>query len=194
MKKTGFIFIISFFVAACTDENDSTSNEKATFFPVLSYLKSRVAHIDTSLYTLIKIVKEDNRTDTAYIKREEFKKHAQDFITLPDITSKNLRKGYTEAKFFDQDLQKVVLNYTPNDLKAEIRRQDVIVQPNTQTGDMVETIFIDRLLEGKDSTIQKKMTWEVNKRFRIITIIQKRGQKDKIKITDLIWNDFPAKN
>ena len=70
---------------ACKSKKEEV---KETFFPVLSFIKSQVAHVDTSLYPIIKLTFIDStRTDTEYIKREDFRSLAKDFLELPDLTS-----------------------------------------------------------------------------------------------------------
>jgi HD superfamily phosphohydrolase len=171
--------------------NGNKEDEKEMkFFPVLSFLKSQVAHVDTSLYNIIKIVTVDSTADTTYIKREEFRAHAKDFLDIPDITTKKLRKKYSESKLFDESIDKIVFNYTANDPDAEIRRQEVQVQPDQQNGDRVENIYIDHWISDKESSIQKKMMWYVNKRFSVVSIIQKKNQPEKIIKTEVVWNDF----
>ena len=83
MKKWLSIFFIAF-LAGCNSENEE-EDQNAQFFPVVSYLNSQVAHVDTSLYRIIKIVTVDGVSDTSYIPREQFRNEAKDFISIPDI-------------------------------------------------------------------------------------------------------------
>ena len=55
-------FLVLVFITACkSDEKE----KKEPFFPVLSYLRSQVADIDTSLYSIMKLDYIDStRTDT----------------------------------------------------------------------------------------------------------------------------------
>lgn len=88
MKKnlllTGIILLL---VASCKDkEEDSTKK----FISIHSYINSQIAGVDTSLYAIIKLdIIDSTRTDTTYVKREEFRTLAKDFLDLPDITEKN---------------------------------------------------------------------------------------------------------
>lgn len=165
--------------------------EEVTFFPVLDFLQGQVADIDSSVYPLMKIVTVNNTSDTSFIKKDEFKTYARQFTTLPDISSEQLKEEYTATEMFDETIGRVVLNYTPKNTAAEIRRQEVQIAPD-QAGDKVKAIIIDRLTSKGDSTVQQRMFWQVDKRFQIVTIVQKIKQPDKITTTQIIWNDFPA--
>lgn len=185
---------ISFFLItliSCNNKSAEKEEEENTeFFPVISFLKSQTANVDTSLYNIIKIVTAHNASDTVHLKREQFRDYAKEFLTLPDLSGKNLKKKYTETKMYDEELKAVILNYSPKKGEGEIRRQEVLITPNELTGDEVKSIFIDRLLDSKDSTVQKRMTWNVNKDFQIITIITKPDGSERVESLKVIWNNF----
>jgi HD superfamily phosphohydrolase len=182
-----FFFII---LISCNNKTAEKEEENTEFFPVISFLKSQTAHVDTSLYNIIKIVTANNVSDTVYLKREQFRDNAKEFLTLPDLSGKNLKKKYTETEMYDEELKAVILNYSPKKGEGEIRRQEVLITPNEHTGDEVKSIFIDRLLDSKDSTVQKRMTWNVNKDFQIITIISKPDGSERVETLKVIWNNF----
>lgn len=182
--------LLPFLLFACKNE-ETEQQENESFFPVLSFLKSQATQVDTSLYQIMKIEKTGAQADTSFIKREEFKIYARDFLSIPDITNKDLKDDYTETRLFDQALERVLLSYTPKKPDAEIRREDITIQP-TETGDKVKTIFIDRYMVNDDSTVHKKMLWQVDKRFQIVTSISRPKQPEQIKTVEIVWNDFPS--
>jgi len=163
------------------------------FFPVASYLQSQVRHVDTSIYSIVRISKIQALSDTTYLKREEFKAAAQEFLSLPDLTQKKLRARYTETKLYDEDLKKVVLSYAPKDkAQAEgIMRQDVLIEPDAGAGDQVQTIYVETIAGNSDSTVQKRMTWNVSGRFQVITIINKKNAPEAIRTTEVTWRGQP---
>ena len=65
----------------------------------LSIIKGQLNELDTSLYSIIKYETTDNITDTAYLRREEVRKFAAPFLSLPEIADKKYYKNY--AKFPD---------------------------------------------------------------------------------------------
>jgi hypothetical protein len=186
MKKAVSIVCISILFWHC---NGDENKEDKKFFPALSFIQSQVAHVDTSLYRIIAVVTAENISDTIFLKREQFRSYAKDFLNIPDITSRKLRKKYAESKLYEESIDKIIFGYLPKDAKAEIRRQEVVVQPDQQNGDKVKTIFIDQWITSSDSTLQKKMTWEVDKKFRVITLVQKNNQPEKVRKLEVIWND-----
>lgn len=175
-------------IAGCNHKNKEEENNN--FFPVLSFLKSQVKDIDTSVYPLMKIVTVDSVSDTSYIKREQFRAYANDFLSIPDISSKDLKDEYTETKLYDETLGRAVFTYLPKKPEAPIRREEVMIEPDNQTGGKVKSIFISRLINNKDSTVEKKMYWQVDKRFQIATIVQKPNEAEKVQVLQIIWNDF----
>jgi hypothetical protein len=192
MKKPfSFLLIVTLFLISCKNKKAADTKETSTaYFPVLSYIKSQVAHVDTSLYRIIKVVEKDSTArDTIYLKREEFRNAAKDFLSIPDISSDDLKNDYTETEIFDQDLESVVLNYMPKETDKEITRQEVIIKPGTD-GDKVQSIFINRVINDDNSTIQKILFWEVDKKFKIVTLVQKANTPEKKTTEEVIWNDF----
>lgn len=191
MKKlfTTLSLITVLSVLSCKNEDEKSETEE--YFPALSFLKSQVTQVDSSLFQIIKIVKTDSTADTTYLKREEFKENATAFTTIPDISSEKLKENYTETRLFDEALERVLLSYTPKNKDQEILRQDITILPS-EAGDQVKTIFIDQFINKGDSMIQKKMLWQTNKRFQIVTSISKPGQPETVTTEEVIWNDFPA--
>ena len=157
---------------------------------MLSFIKSQVADVDSSVYRIIKIVHQDSTADTAFLKREEFREAAKDFLSIPDISSQKLKDQYIETKLFDEDLEQVVLNYMPKEPDKEITRQEVMIKPGND-GDKVKSIFIDRVNSNDDSTVHKILFWQVDKRFRTVTITQAPNKPEKKETIEVVWNDFP---
>jgi hypothetical protein len=188
MKKPLILFVAFMVIFSCKNKKQE---EDTNFFPALSFIKSQVAHVDTSLYSIIKIVKTDSTADTTFIKREQFKEAAKDFLSLPDITSGKLKDDYEETKLYDNDLQQAVLNYMPKDQGAEIQRQEVMIQPNPN-GDQVKSIFINLIKNDGDSTVQKVLFWQVDKRFKVVTTVHKANMPEKTQTLEVVWNDAPS--
>ena len=181
------LFMLS--VAACKNKKSETGDASG-FFSVVSYLQSQARHIDTSLYSITQVRSMQGARDTAYLRREDFKAAAQDFLSLPDIASKEFREKYTETKLYDEVLKKVVLSYQPKDRKdvEQITREDVIIEPGDEKGDQVQTIYIETVVNNDDSTVQKKMTWNVNKNFQVIKLVDKKDQPEAVLTTDVTWS------
>jgi len=181
-----FIALVFPFIITC---GRKTKENKEEFFPVLSYLKSQVAAIDTSLYSIRKLIYIDSlRTDTLYLHRENFREEAKEFLSVPDISSSTYRDRYVEEKLFDETLNRVLLTYTPlNPEKEEIQRQEVLIKPDP-SGDKVTNIIINTVVNTKDSAIQKKLLWKVDESFQMTITKQLAGQPETTSTVKVIWN------
>lgn len=185
---TGLICVLC--LAACKNKQQDNSDNQ--FFPVVSFLKGQAKHIDTSLYRIVKIETIDSSSTTSYIKREDFKDYAKDFLEMPDISSGKWKGDYEETKMFDEVINNVILTYTTKEEDNEVRREDVLLEPTNTSGNSdVKTVIVNKIKSAGDSTVEKNMIWYVNKRFTIITKVQKNNQPEKIKKLEVIWNDFP---
>jgi len=179
------IFLVSIF--SCK-QKEKSKNEK--FFPVLSYIQSQVADIDTSLHSIRKIVYIDSiTTDTIYIHREQFREAAKDFLSIPDLSSSKYEDRYTEEKQFDETMNRVMLTYIP--LKSgeeEIQRQEVLIKPDP-SGDKVTNIIINQVISTKDSSVQKRLLWKIDESFQVITIKQLKGQPETTSTVKVLWSE-----
>ena len=181
------LFLLSLLLFTTCKTKVKEADGASGFFPVLSYLQSQVRQVDTSVYSITKITKTAGRQDTVYLRREEFRAAAQDFLALPDLTAEENK--YTETKLYDEDLKKVVISYAPKNKAAAsgITRQEILIEPGDQTSDQVQTIYIETALHNSDSTVQKRLTWNVAKNFQVITIINKEGRPETVQTTDVFW-------
>lgn len=179
------IFLVSIF--SCK-QKDKSKHEK--FFPVLSYIQSQVADIDTSLYSIRKIVSVDSiTTDTIFIHREQFREAAKDFLSIPDLSSSKYEDRYTEEKQFDETMNRVMLTYIPlKSEKEEIQRQEVLIKPDP-SGDKVTNIIINQVINSKDSSVQKRLLWMIDESFQIITIKQLKGQPETTSTVKVVWSE-----
>lgn len=160
------------------------------FFPVLSFIKSQVAQVDSSLNSIRKYVFIDSlHTDTNYISREQFRSVASDFLTIPDLTDEDFSDRYTESEQFDQTLNRVIVVTMPVKPEKElIQRQEVLIKPDP-SGDRVTNIIINTTSSSKDSSIQKNMLWKVDESFTVTTIRQVAGQPETTNTYKVVWNE-----
>lgn len=183
--------LLSLLWAACRQKPESPDGGGA-FFPAHSFLQSQVKQIDTSLYPLRKITRQDGRSDTAFIPREQFRAEAAPFLEMEDIAGKKWRDEYNESRMFDEVLKRAVFSYTPKEEDAPILRQDITIEPGAGGNDAVKTIFINRLLDAGDSTVQQKMLWEVARRFQVVTTVSRPGRPDANRTVELWWAPYDA--
>ena len=180
---TAVIFFTVFFFSCKSKEEP----KKEGFFPILSFIKSQVAHVDTSLYQITKLTSIDSTWDTAYIRREDFRKYAGEFLQLPDLSDEKFAAKYDESKFFDASLNRAIITYTPKNKTEEIQREEVMIEPNAETGDKVKNVVVDRLINSNESSITKRMLWNVDESFQVTTIIQQQGREDSTSTIKIEW-------
>jgi hypothetical protein len=191
MKKY-FILLLPVMLAIPACQSKKEGPEKK-FVSVLSLIKSQVAHVDTSLYSIVMVVSTDSlHSDTTYIPREEFGAAAKDFLSIPDLSDNKVAKRYKEETMYDKTINRVVITYTPEDPdKEEIQKQELLVTPDIATGDKVNNIIVNRVISNRDSFMQKNMLWQMDKSFQVVTTLQKPGKPEKITTMKVTWNEDP---
>jgi hypothetical protein len=189
MKKYFVLFLPCIFAMPSCKSKKKEPEKK--FVSVLSLIKKQVAHVDTSLYSIVKITNTDSLpADTTFIPREEFREAAKDFLTIPDLSDEKVAKRFKEQTMFDETMKRAIITYTPEDPgKEEIQKQEFLVTPNIATGDKVNNIIIDRVISNRDSFMQKNMLWQMDKSFQVVTILQKPGKPETTTTLKVIWND-----
>lgn len=188
MKKTSLA--LSVLLALVSSCGSSGNEKKESFFPVSAVLKSQVAQVDTTLNSIRQYVYVDStRTDTIYVHREQFRALAKDFLELPDISSSEYKDRYKEDKQFDETLNRALFTYLPVKPEKElIQRQEVLIKPDPG-GDKITSIIINTVNNTKDSAIQKKMLWQVDRSFQVVTTRQLVGQPETVTTIKVVWNE-----
>jgi len=176
--------LIAIFFAACKVKKETKQESPIS---ALSIIKGQLNSLDTSLYEIVKYETTNNITDTVYLKREEVRKFAGAFLTLPEIADKEYYTNYTEERLIDAQQQTLNITTTAKNENAEIQKQIMVITLADVSSGKVQSIFIDRYISSKDSTIEQKLFWEVGKYFSIGSIIEKENQPDKIHFTKVTW-------
>jgi hypothetical protein len=192
MKKIILPLAILISLVACnSDKKKSEEKNTDSVTSALSFIKSQVAQIDTSLFVIKKIeIRDSLPADTTDVHRNEFRSLAKDFLDLPDISLDKYKDQYTESKNFTPEINMVSLMTLPKEpSSAEIQKQELLITPDSEGGKM-KTIIVDREWVNKDSSIIKKMIWQVDKYFQVVIITQMAGQPETTKTLKVVWNDF----
>jgi hypothetical protein len=177
------------FVFSCK-EKKKNEPEKNEFIQVKSFLQSQVRHVDTSMYPIIKAEKmnTDSTWDTTYVKREDFRTLANEFLNIPDLTDASIGKNYKEDKLFDNDLNRVIVSYTPQKDNLEIIKEEVVIAIGNAGTDQMHSIIIEKIKDDKDSTILHRLLWQTDEKFQVVRIVEKNGQPVSTKTTEVTWN------
>ena len=171
-------------LAACKEKKEAKQESPIS---VLSIIKGQLNQLDTSLYGIIKYEIADSITDTTYLKRDEIRKFAAPFLSLPEIADKNYYENYTEEKVIDAQQETLNITTTAKNENAEIQKQIIVIALADVSSGKVQSIFIDRYLPSKDSTVEQKLLWEMDQYFSIRNIIEKENQPEKTRFTKVAW-------
>ena len=180
--------VIALLIISClwSCKNKKLDSTKA-YFSVVDYLKAEVKKMDTLPLHIIKITTANNTYDSSVITKKEFHSYAKEFLELPDIASSDKMDDYSEANDFDEVLNNVLLMYTAKQEDEQVRSQTIMMQPDDMGNTHVKTILVTAVQSGTDSTVTKNMTWHIDKRFQIVTKINKPGQPEKISTIMISW-------
>jgi len=176
--------LAGFIAVSCTGKKESKTEG---IISVTSIFKGQVNHIDTSLYQIIKYETLEGKTDTVFLKREEVRALAADFLSLPDITKNNYAENYTEERILDRSQNSLSIISTAKNEKLEIQKQIIIVPLDETSTGKVQSVYIDRWLQAKDSIIEQKLFWQIDKYFQVGNIILTGDQPEKMKIMKVSW-------
>jgi hypothetical protein len=143
----------------------------ADFFPVGSFISGQVREVDSLGMPLIETITANHNTKTIVISAAEFKRLANEFIQS-DISGAATNRFYKETSFADQSAPNVTLTYASTDKQLEVQRVDVIIRPDTLVNDKVQNIYIEKVSSKKDTSIVKKLLWNADRNFQIITTTQ----------------------
>ncbi|TMI64613.1 MAG: hypothetical protein E6H07_01470 [Bacteroidetes bacterium] len=192
MKTSIPLLMALLFIAACKspEKKDDNKNERVT--PVLSFIQGQVAQIDTSLFAIRRIeILDSLHSDTIDISRTEFRAQAKDFLDIPDISLEKYKDQYKESQTYDQDLKLISFLTLPKSTSqsSDIQKQEVIIKPDADGG-KIRTIYIDREITTKDSSVIKKMIWQVDEYFQVLTLKQLPGQPETTHILKVTWKDY----
>lgn len=179
-----FLFGITFFSLACNGKKEDLNEQEIS---VLSIIKGQINHLDTSFYQIMKYERKDGKTDSTFLKREEVKLFTADFLSLPDLTRKGLMENYTEEKLIDNSQNTLSIISTANKDNLEIRKQIIIVPIDNLSSGKVQSIFFDRYIDKKDSSIEQKLFWQIDKFFQVGTITRKGNEPEKIRFLKVTW-------
>lgn len=185
MKPFLCLLLGAWLLSSCSEK------KKNDFFPVLSFLQSQVKQVDTSLFNIQKIIPlTDSTADTTSIPREKFREEAAAFLSIPDLTQGKYTNQYDSREGFEEEINRATLAYypKPGSKGLEILRQEVSILPTQSGNDQVKSLYIERVIESKDSTILQKLFWTTDQSFKEVNIIQKTGHPDRIIQKELVWN------
>src|SRR5271170_348021 len=104
-KPAAFVFAMFILLAACKNQEKAntpaTGIVKKNYFPVADFIKSEIHYVDSLPLAIIKYTIQNNQTDSAFIKTDEFNQLAQEFLP-PVLSTPAFEKDYIENSFMDE--------------------------------------------------------------------------------------------
>ncbi len=192
MVKNLRLIILFFSTVAYTIACKQKVKTTESFISIVSIIKKEVADIDTSLYSIMKVVLIDSlHSDTSYIPREKFADVAKDFLDIPDLSDPKVAVRYKkEPPLMEEMMNRVIITYLPvNPEKEEVKRQELLATPRLGEEAKINNIIILREINNRDSFLQKKMLWQVGKSFQVVTTSQKPGKPEITTTIKVTWNE-----
>ena len=181
-----------FFLGAChnkeTKQDQSVNNivEAQSFFPVTEFLLGQLKEIDSLPVTPLKIIIDNDKRDSIWLKKNDIRTFAIPFLT-PLIDSISLQNFFAEKSFMDQTINAVTLSYDavkklPDSMK--LNHWDVYIDPQKGT---VQRVYMvkEEIING--ITVTTQLTWKVNKWCSIRTIEQQPKIAPRVKEEIMKW-------
>ena len=182
------LFLIVILFEACKEKKETKQEKQEPPISAVSIIKGQINKLDTSLYAFTRYDKTDLRYDTTYLKREEVRKHAEPFLSLPDIADKKNFDKYTEERLIDAQTETLSIISTLKDEEtSEILKQIIVIDVADVSNAKVQSIYIDRNVTSKDSVIEQKLFWQMDQYFTINSAIIKDNQPDKTHVLKVAW-------
>jgi hypothetical protein len=198
MKQTLFLLVAIIYFSSCGNDKQTPTQPSAAntniedttvhknFFPVTSFLKGAIANVKKGDVTPIRKIIVDGKTDSSWLKLEGIDSLFTEF-TYPLIDTANLKDKFTETNFKDETLAAYTFTYDPkygvkNDFT--FKHWDVYVDAETQK---VKRIYLVKYI-ANNTVLQ--LTWQAEKWAKIITLKDKTGNNDLVKIKEetITWS------
>ena len=190
MKFFGLYILVICISIGCKNKKKEPA-DNSNYFPVLSFLQSEVKKIDTSLFSITKVVTVNDVSDSTPIPREQVRGLAQEFLNIPDLRSEE-GKWYNEIHVTDDNAN--TGSWTYNNEENDVRKIQVFfVKTGLNFENTVTTVYIEKEQEKGDSLVQKRLLWDsVDDYFQVRTITSKKNSPDKIENLRVVWQDFQS--
>jgi len=191
MIRAMICILLAISIAFCNTPAEQTTKiaieeqEAPNFFPVTNYIYGQIEAIKQAGINPIKIDSSNNKTDTSWLKIEDFTQAFQEFLE-PNIDSSNLTHLFNESKFEDQTIDSYTFTYTAKPSLPDsmtLQRWDVYISPASNT---IKRIFmVKKLSEQKEL----QLTWQSGQWCKTVVILTNaQGQQSVSSVQIIKWN------
>jgi hypothetical protein len=196
MKNYWIFLLFTFSIVACKNNDQSTApadseavpkeQEPKSYLPIVSFINEDIRNVDAFAAGILLKTKTGQKTDSIFIKPEEFKNIAREFL-VPELDTAIFHNDFTEESIAEQATQTVNFIYTSNNDKTILRKAIVYASPS-QVNHKISRIYMEKEKQAGDTTIKQKLTWKI-KQYFIITEIRQTAQGFNSVITrKAIWD------
>jgi len=187
MNRRFFLIGLTLLLVACQ------SKDQKKYISIPSLIETQIAHVDSSLYSITKYIYSGTDTipsDTVYIRREEFREEAAEFLAILDLSLSKNAKRFKEESRYDELLKRVILTYLPLDANnEEWQKEEIMIKPEPATGDKVTAIIASKVRNNRNGLLQLEMLWLLDRSFQITRTSQLPGEPPVVTTAKVIWND-----
>ncbi|MEO6962010.1 MAG: hypothetical protein ABIY90_08590 [Puia sp.] len=180
-------FVLPFVLCCACHDKPETPPVQKDYFPVLDYLESEIAGVDSLPSKMTEYITRNGKTDSAILTLTAFNKLAAGFL-LPGLDSNRFEKRFEENSFLDQTTNLLSFTYSTKDTSYGLRRVDVLAIPDPAGTDKVKSIYLESSALHGDTLILSKMFWNSGKSFSIIHIYQPAHGEAVTSQTKVVWN------
>jgi hypothetical protein len=194
MKRLFIPVIIIFLFNACHRGNSENTvpgagqkdTTKKNYLPVTDYILSEITAVDSFPLRLMKYHISNGKTDSGIITTPVFDQLAREFL-MTELDSSYFENNFEENSFVDRSTNLVSFTYSTKDTGNGLKRVDVLLSPGEGV-DKLNSIYMESISSGKDSTLIRKMSWKAGKNFRILHILKVNGGPESTNQTMVVWD------
>jgi hypothetical protein len=195
--KYSFPALIVLLLFSCGSNNQemSTDNKSATtedsskasqqYFPIASFLKNEIDYVDSLPVGIKKYHTRGSKSDSAYIKPDEFHRLAAEFLTS-ELKDSAMKQNFSESSFLDRSTNNATFFYKALNPLSEVQRVDVV----TAKGDVydeVRSVYMEKMVKEGNNTVRKKMFWRPQRHFQIISLASDTSAN--AEIVKVVWDN-----
>lgn len=166
-------------------DSATSPDKEISYLPVVDLIREDIRRVD-SFSAGILYKKETTRKDSSYIKPDEFKKMAEQFL-LPELDSSKFQQLFGHESFMDETTEMINFIYPAKDTSTALRKVVVYIRPSLSV-DKVNRIYMEKEFREGQDFVQQKLTWVIEKYFYILTIRHPQQGSPVTTVEKVIWD------
>ena len=168
------------------DTTTAKADTPKTYIPVTDYIRGEIKKLDSLPVGILKRSTVGSKTDSGYIKLEQFRQLAQQFLA-PELERGRFERSFAESSFYDQSTELLTFTYQATDPASIVRRVDVLISPSL-TLDKVKSIYLEKAWKSGDTAINSKLYWKAGASFQVATEKVAAQQVLPMEQLKVIWD------